>query len=109
MLRPWAKNWGNDKNLHKIGNLFENGLKTTLCFSTSNLPNFYIFWDAKCGQKMPPKQKRGASLTPRGRKQRDLLDGNAIPPLGAGPSLPERPHRLRPAGVSNASMQGMFV
>ena len=63
----------------------------------------------KCGQKMPKKQKRGESLTPRGRKQRDLLDGNAVPPLGAGASLPERPHRLRPAGVSNASMQGMFV
>ena len=58
---------------------------------------------------MPKKQKQGASLTPRGRKQRDLLDDNAVPPLGAGASLPERPHRLRPVGVSNASMQGMFV
>ena len=28
-------------------------------------------------------KKQGASLTPRGRKQRDLLDGNAVPLLGA--------------------------
>ena len=28
-------------------------------------------------------KKTGASLTPRGRKQRDLLDGNAVPLLGA--------------------------
>ena len=28
-------------------------------------------------------KKPGASLTPRGRKQRDLLDGNAVPLLGA--------------------------
>ena len=54
-------------------------------------------------------KKGGASLTPRGHKQRNLLDDNAVPPLGAGASLPERPHRLRPAGVSHASMQGMFV
>ena len=29
------------------------------------------------------QKKQGASLTPHGRKQRDLLDGNAVPLLGA--------------------------
>ena len=70
---------------------------------------FLYFLGAKCGQKMQKKQQRGASLTPRGRKQRDLLDGNAVPPFGAGASLPERPHRLRPAGVSKASMTYIYL
>ena len=95
--------------MHKIGKLFENGLKTTLCFSTSNLPNFYIFWVPNVVKKCQKKQQRGASLTPRGRKQRDLLDGNAVLPFGAGASLPERPHRLRPAGVSKASMTYIYL
>ena len=55
--------------MHKIGKLFENGFKTTLCFSTSNLPNFYIFWVPNVVKKCQKKQQRGASLTPRGRKQ----------------------------------------
>ena len=57
--------------MHKIGKLFENGLKTTLCFSTSNLPNFYIFWVPNVVKKM---QKNN-----------------------------NEEHRLRPAGVSNAT------
>ena len=60
-------------------------------------------------KKCQKNKKGGASLTPRGHKQRNLLDDNAVPPLGAGASLPERPHRLRPAGVSKASMTYIYL
>ena len=64
--------------MHKIGKLFENGLKTTLCFSTSNLPNFYIFWVPNVVKKCKKKNNN-------------------------------EEHRLRPAGVSKASMTYIYL